>query len=235
MTGRMAGQVTADGAIDRLLVTVRVVDLTDPTWDVACAAADLRAAERARADRGVPAVRRRRVLVRSALRRVLGDLLGLPARAVPLQDDHGRPVLPGSGLGLSCSANDGVALVAVASGVAIGVDVERLGDEDPAVATEEGWLAPEEQARLGVLPEPVRSGAVTRCWTQKEAVLKARGTGIRRPPCDVVTPVADTGRVGPWWVAPIPVPAGHLASLASDVPLTPDQLGVVPLTPGDPR
>jgi 4'-phosphopantetheinyl transferase len=235
MTGRMAGQVTADGAIDRLLVTVRVVDLTDPTWDVACAAADLRAAERARADRGVPAVRRRRVLVRSALRRVLGDLLGLPARAVPLQDDHGRPVLPGSGLGLSCSANDGVALVAVAAGVAIGVDVERLGDEDPAVATEEGWLAPEEQARLGVLPEPVRSGAVTRCWTQKEAVLKARGTGIRRPPCDVVTPVADTGRVGPWWVAPIPVPAGHLASLASDVPLTPDQLGVVPLTPGDPR
>jgi 4'-phosphopantetheinyl transferase len=235
MTGRMAGQMTADGAIDRLLVTVRVVDLTDPAWDVAWAAADLRAAERARADRGVPAVRRRRVLVRSALRRVLGDLLGLPAQAVPLQDDGGRPVLPGSGLGLSCSASDGVALVAVAAGVAIGVDVERLGDEDPAVATEEGWLAPEEQARLGVLPEPVRSGAVTRCWTQKEAVLKARGTGIRRPPCDVVTPVADTGRVGPWWVAPIPVPAGHLASLASDVPLTPDQLGVVPLTPGDPR
>jgi 4'-phosphopantetheinyl transferase len=216
-------------------ITLRVLDLTDPGWDLAVAAAELTESERARADRGVPSVRRRRLLVRSGLRRVLGRLLEVAPRDVPLQTVGGRPTLPGSGLGLSCSASEGVALVAVAAGGTVGVDVQRHRDGEAADAAAESWLAPAERARLAVLPGPDRHRAVTRCWTQKEAVLKAEGTGLRRPPADVVTPVADTGRVGPWWLAPVAVPGEYVASLACDVPLGPAPLDVVRLTPGGPR
>ena len=234
MSGQTSERLVAHPAPPPM-ITVRVLDLTDPTWDLAVAAADLTEGERARADRGVPPVRRRRLLVRSGLRRVLGHLLDVAPRDVPLQTVGGRPTLPGSGLGLSCSASGGVALVAVAAGATVGVDVERHRDDAAADAVAEDWLAPAEHARLAVLPEPDRHRAVTRCWAQKEAVLKAEGTGLRRPPADVVTPVTDTGRVGPWWLAPVAVPEGYVASLAGDVPLGPDPLDVVRLPPGGPR
>jgi 4'-phosphopantetheinyl transferase len=215
--------------VGRLL---RRLDLADPRWDLAAAAVDLTADERARAGRGVPAVHRRRLLVRSALRRTLGDLLGLPASAVPLQlDEAGRPCLVGNEVQFSCSASEDVALIVISDSV-VGVDVQRHRDEEAAAAFDEGWLAPEEQRRIAALPAGSRAVAVTRCWTQKEAVLKGRGTGIRRPPTDVVTPVACSGRVGPWWLAPVAVPAGHVASLASRAPLEPSRLDAVVIVPG---
>jgi 4'-phosphopantetheinyl transferase len=209
---------------------LRVLDLTDPAWDVPAAAVDLSAAERARADRGVPVVRRRRILVRSALRRVLGTLLGLPARDVPLRADGDRPFLDGDDLRFSCSASEGLALIAVSTR-SIGVDVQRHRDDEAAAAFDEGWLAAGEQRRLAALPEHERPVAVTRCWAQKEAVLKAQGVGIRRLPADVVTPVAASGRMGSWWVAPVTVPAGHVAALASPVPVGPRPFHAVLLSP----
>jgi 4'-phosphopantetheinyl transferase len=218
------------------VITLRALDLTHPGWDLTMAAADLAEGERARADRGVASVRRRRLLVRSALRRVLGRLLDVAPRDVPLVTVDGRPTLPGSGLGLSCSASEGVALVAVAAGATVGVDVQRHHDEEAADAPDEGWLAPAERARLALLPPgPDRLRAVTRCWTQKEAVAKAQGTGLHHPLDEVVTPVADTGRVGPWRLAAVAVPEGYVASLACDAPLGPRPLEVVRLTPGGPR
>jgi 4'-phosphopantetheinyl transferase len=213
---------------------LRRLDLADPRWDLAEAAAQLTVDERARAERAVPAVRRRRLLVRSALRRALGDLLGMPARAVPLQlDEAGRPFLAGHDVEFSCSASDDVALIAI-SDSPVGVDVQRHRVEEAVAAFDEGWLATEEKSRIAALPENTRAVAVTRCWTQKEALLKARGTGLRRLPVDVVTPVARSGRVGPWWLAPVAVPTGHVASLATPSPCRPDGLDPVVIVPGGP-
>jgi 4'-phosphopantetheinyl transferase len=198
---------------------VWVLDLSDPGWDVDAAAGVLAPGERRRAERGAPSVRRRRVLVRAALRSVLGVLVGTPPGRVPLDTVDGRPVLAGAvaarGLSLSCSAGGDVALVAVASGTGIGVDVEPTRDEDLELAVGEGWLAPAERAAVERLPAAGRPAALTRAWTQKEAVLKAEGSGLRRHPGTVVTPGTDGGRVGRWWVASVPVPVGHEASLAT--------------------
>jgi 4'-phosphopantetheinyl transferase len=211
---------------------LRRLDLADPRWDLAEAAAQLTPDERAGAERGVPAVRRRRLLVRSALRCALGDLLGMPARAVPLQvDEAGRPFLVGHDEQFSCSASEDVALIAI-SDSPVGVDVQRHRDAEAVAAFDEGWLATEEKGRIAALPQNARAVAVTRCWTQKEALLKARGTGIRRLPVDVVTPVARSGRVGSWWLAPVAVPAGHVASLATASPCRPDGLDPVVIVPG---
>jgi 4'-phosphopantetheinyl transferase len=213
-------------------VLVRSIDLSDPGWDVAAEAACLNDDERARADRGAPAVRRRRVLVRAGLRRVLGGLLGTAPADVPLHGDRGRPVLPGDGLRFSCSASGDLALVAVTRDCAVGVDVQRHRDEDVRDAAEEGWLSAVELARLARLADEDRPTAVTRAWTHKEAVLKARGTGIRRVPVDLVTPVAEHGRVGGLHLSPVPVPAGYVAALAAGVAVDPDLLDPVVLSPG---
>ncbi|MGY1774422.1 4'-phosphopantetheinyl transferase family protein [Geodermatophilus sp. SYSU D00804] len=216
-------------------VVLRVIDLADPRWDVAAEAGCLDDVERARAERGTAAVRRRRVLVRACLRRVLGDLLGTGPAGVPLRSDDGRPFLPGDTLRFSCSASEDLALVAVARRGLVGVDVQRHRPEEVRDAADEDWLAETERVRLRALRDEDRPEAVTRAWTQKEAVVKARGTGIRRSPVDLATPVADRGQVGGLHVSPVPVRPGYVASLATSVPLDPDVISPVALTPGGRR
>ena len=216
-------------------VVLRVVDLADPRWDVAAEAGCLDDDERARAGRGTDAVRRRRVLVRACLRRVLGDLLGTGPADVPLRSDDGRPFLSGDPLRFSCTASADLALVAVARRGLVGVDVQRHRPEEARDAAAEDWLSDVELARLRALGDEDRPTAVTRAWTQKEAVAKARGTGILRSPVDLVTPVADRGRVGGLFLAPVPVPSGYVASLATSVPPDPDAINPVALTPGGTR
>jgi 4'-phosphopantetheinyl transferase len=202
------------GGLPAGTVGLWLLDLADPGWDEEAAAAVLTAPERARAAAAVPSVRRRRVLMRAALRRVLGDLLDTPPRRVALDGAGSRPHLPAGDLDASCSASGWVGLLAVGRGVRIGVDVQRHRDCEARQAGEEGWLADAELRALDGLPDGERLPAVTRCWTQKEAVLKGDGVALRRAPARVVTPVAAEGWVGPWWLTGVPVPDGHVASLA---------------------
>lgn len=96
----------------------------------------------------------------------------------------------------------------------MGVDVERVAPWTPDVL-DEGWLARSEQEALTRLPAAARPLAVTRAWTQKEAVLKARGTGLRDDPAATVTVVGRAeGAVAGWAVRDVPVPDGWVASLA---------------------
>jgi 4'-phosphopantetheinyl transferase len=104
------------------------------------------------------------------------------------------------------------------------VDVEEHRDADAGSADDEGWLAEAERSALRLLPAERRLRATTRCWTQKEAVLKGLGVGLRQAPVSVVTPVAECGWVDDWWLTPLPVPAPHVATLAvqgSAVPAVP--------------
>jgi 4'-phosphopantetheinyl transferase len=123
----------------------------------------------------------------------------------------------------------------VARGTAVGVDVQRHRDAEAREAAAEGWLAPVEQARLARLAPQDRWPATTRCWTQKEAVLKGLGVGLRRSPATVVTPVAPSGRSGEWSLAPVGVPAGLVASLAVRTAVGTPAVAVTQLAPGKVR
>lgn len=142
----------------------------------------LSAEERRRADRfRFPALRDRFIVAHAALRSVLGRTLGAPPGALRLGTDAlGKPVLLPVGpetpaFNLAHSA--GVALVAVARGRAVGVDVERMRRDLPLARLAARFLAPGEAAELAALPDPVRSAAFFACWTRKEAYLKAAGVG----------------------------------------------------------
>lgn len=198
-------------------IRVALVDLAD---DAALprAEASLTPAELARARRGSPAVHRRRVLLRAALRAALGAELGLAPDRVPLAvTPLGRPYLVASGkaapLDASCSASGTLGVVAVGRR-RVGVDLEAVAPWSSGVL-DEGWLAADEQRALVRLPVGARPVAATRCWTQKEAVLKARGIGLRGSPAATVTVVGrGDGEVAGWQVHDVPVPHGWVASLA---------------------
>lgn len=208
-------RATARSALD---LWVLPVDLAAPGWDVESAAALLSDAEQRRAAQGVPSVQRVRILMRAALRSLLGDILGLDPAAVPLTGAPGKPRLEGPaarrGVDASCSTSGDVGLVTAVRGGRVGVDVERIRGEDLWGAAAEGWLAAGERAALARLPIAERPRAVARAWTQKEAILKGEGVGLAADPASTVTPVADRGRVRQWWVCPLAVPESHVASLA---------------------
>jgi len=198
-------------------VDVRLVDLAADDLALARAESSLTPAERARARRGTPAVHRRRVLLRAALRAVLGAELGLAPDQVPIATTPlGRPsvVASAAALDVSCSASGILGIVAVGRGRRIGVDLEAVAPWSAGVL-DEGWLAVAERRALTLLPAPDRPVAVTRCWTQKEAVLKARGTGLRGDLAATVTEIGRTdGEVAFWQLHDVPVPHGWVASLA---------------------
>lgn len=88
-------------------------------------------------------------------------------------DDHGRPVLHGAALHVSLSRTRTAVAVAVSADAPVGIDVEQVaaagfdGFDDVALAA--GERAGDAQARA-------------RAWSRKEAVLKARGTGLSVDP-----------------------------------------------------
>jgi 4'-phosphopantetheinyl transferase len=201
-------------ASERPTVDVRVVDLLADGAVVLRAEAVLSPAELDRARRGVPAVHRRRVLLRAALRSALADELGTDAASVSLTTTPaGRPYVPGAdGVDVSCSASGDVGVVVGR----VGVDVQQIEPWRPDVL-DEGWLTGAEQAALADLPDEARPAALTRAWTQKEAVLKARGTGLTEPPAEPETVIGrPAGRIDGWQVSDVPVPRGWVASLALD-------------------
>ncbi len=180
-------------------VTVRSVRLADAGPD---GEAFLDPAERRRAAHLRDASARRDFLAgRVALRGFAAGILGVgpenltAASVCPdcgTDQDHGRPgyVIGGApaGLALSLSRCRGWAVVAagqaVVAGAAIGIDLEhRLGvrfDGFDDVA-----LTPAERRLLGGLAPERRDLFRTRAWARKEALLKARGTGLRVDPASV--------------------------------------------------
>jgi 4'-phosphopantetheinyl transferase len=193
-------------------------------------AATLSADERARADRfRFPDDRARFVAARGIVRTLLGRYLGrAPADLRFTYGGHGKPALAepdaASGLRFNLSHAEDVALVAVARGREVGVDIERvrpLPDLD-AVAAVMFSLA--ERALLAAAPPDRRHDLFFKIWTHKEAYLKALGSGVSQPPAactilfdDARATAADptwptTAR--PWTLRALDAPPGFAAALA---------------------
>ncbi|MFD3875200.1 4'-phosphopantetheinyl transferase family protein [Streptomyces sp. NPDC058623] len=175
---------------------------------------------------------------RAAVRRILGRLLEVPPGQIEFgrrpcpgctEDGHGPPYVrhPGTDLWISISHTRGCGLLAVADHP-VGVDVEhqrrtRSADVAPKAMT------PAENAYLRAIPEPeARNGAFLRCWTRKEATLKAVGIGIITDLSSLETLPADPGPVvirttvpgAPtrWETSDLPLPTPYVGSVAHASP-----------------
>lgn len=130
---------------------------------------------------GMKSEQRRRSFTagRIALRTLLGDLLGVhPSRVLLVVEPSGRLAAPGSGLFLSL-AHSGDLAVAAASERNVGVDLELIRPKPAALL--DYILGDEERAHIHSLEMPAEQSLFL-CWTIKESVLKANGTGLRKSP-----------------------------------------------------
>ncbi len=173
--------LVAPRGLDAGEVAVWLVDL--PRHDVAHARAILTPTELARADRFIKAIDRVRFAVsRASLRRILGAVLGVAPRQVPIEIAHNdKPFVGGeTDVCFNLSHSGDLALVAVAKHTELGVDVEKMRDIDvDALSTR--FFSANECAVLTSLDPAQRRDAFYCTWVRKEAYIKGRGDGLRLP------------------------------------------------------
>lgn len=153
-------------------------------WDDYRALLD--APERERQSRlRVAADRRRDLAARALVRTVLSRHVPVPPGAwVFGADANGRPrivaPLPLPPIEFNIAHSGDLVVLAVATGRALGVDVEDAGRRTDTVALER-YFAPQECEALNALPAEARRQGFFELWTLKESYLKARGVGLRLP------------------------------------------------------
>ena len=122
--------------------------------------------------------RDRWVAGRGWLRRLLAAYLHRdPAQLRLHASESGKPELAGveHWLRFNVSHSADLAVFAVARGREVGVDVERIDGHDPVPRR---FLSDAEQAALARIAPGQRARAALRCWTAREAYVKALGSGL---------------------------------------------------------
>jgi 4'-phosphopantetheinyl transferase len=131
-----------------------------------------------------PAAQSRFISARGILRDILSRYLDRKPAALTFDyQPHGKPfLLPAAGMvQFNLSHSQGMALYGITRGREIGVDVEmaRRGPDQERIA-ERFFSAREWETMKATVPER-RTEFFFRCWTLKEAYLKARGEGLSIP------------------------------------------------------
>ena len=127
---------------------------------------------------------RRFIAARAILRRLLAIYLGADGGALRFEyGRYGKPRLSGAvghTLCFSVAHSAGAALFAFGRGRRIGVDLELIRDPAPLDVARQFFATDELEALLSLAPAE-QAPAFYRCWTRKEAYLKAKGVGLSAP------------------------------------------------------
>lgn len=168
---------------------------------------------------------------RGLLRAILGRYLGLPPERLRFSyGPHGKPALePNSGgdkIQFNVSHSCDLAFLAFARNRRVGVDLECIRSLPEASQLAERYFSAQERLAFHSLPEGARLSAFFRCWTRKEAFVKARGGGLALPldgfdvslapgePAKLLAVKEDPGEASRWSLCELPAPPGHFAALA---------------------
>jgi 4'-phosphopantetheinyl transferase len=127
--------------------------------------------------------RRNFVASRVALRTILGRYLDMPPAEVVIEyDSNGKPrladVAATTRLKFNLAHSGDLALVAVIQGCDIGVDVEVLRPVEHRQPIAARYFHPAEAQAISAADPADQSETFLRCWTRKEAILKATGSGL---------------------------------------------------------
>ena len=125
----------------------------------------------------------RYVVGRATLRMVLARYLACaPAQVVVETEESGRPFVPAAcrrgSLFFNITHAGDLALVALTGTGPIGVDVEEIHEIAEVESLADRFFSSAESRALREIPSDLRIAAFFRCWTRKEAVLKATGEGL---------------------------------------------------------
>jgi len=189
--------------------------------------------ERQRADRFVrPEDGRRFTVAHGSLRLTLGRKLGIaPGEVRFTSRPGGKPELHRdhhSDIRFNLSHSDSLALLLIADGREVGVDIERIREDVDHISLADRFLSPAESLGVSGASDETRPARFFACWTGREAYSKARGRGLSLPldeyairlddgghPCGVVDRTLP-GTARKWHVAGLNVAEGFAAAIAGE-------------------
>lgn len=177
-----------------------------------------------------PEDQHRYTAARGWLRFLLGRYLDLPPQEIAFSySSHGKPHLQEvpaqSGIQFNLAHACEYGLFAFTRDRRIGVDLEGLRPKISCAEIAERFFGPGEKAAWGALPESERPAAFYRCWTRKEAFLKACGLGLSLPAerCDLPLHAGPSHLelssednplvTGSWIVCDLELPPGYHGAL----------------------
>lgn len=183
--------------------------------------------ERARANRfHFDQHRRHFVVARGFLRALLARYLDTTPEAVRFAyGPYGKPMLDGehreSSLRFNASHSGDWAVYAFVQDHEVGVDVEHIKEDFETEGIAERFFSAREVQTLSALPEAEKPAAFFKCWTRKEAYIKAIGSGLSHPldSFDVTLAPGEPAalsRVEGWSLFDLDVAPDYAAALAVD-------------------
>ena len=198
----------------------------EPRWQKLLSADELTRAARFH----FPRDRQRFVAARALLRTILAGYLATDPLAVHLvYSKKEKPSLgpehAGSDVLFNVSHSGGIALLAFSRGRSTGVDVEHVRGDFDLEAIARRFFSAQEQDQLFALAAEGRIEAFFRCWTRKEAYIKATGDGLSLPLSQFDVSLApgeadglqatrpDASEAGGWLLRDIPVGTGYVGAL----------------------
>ncbi|MGV7206955.1 4'-phosphopantetheinyl transferase family protein [Oxalobacteraceae bacterium A2-2] len=162
---------------------------------------------------------RARLLVREAVREVLGSLLGIASSSVKIQSTPGEPprililstrdVPPAPGCSFTHEA--GLSLAAVNLYGPVGVDLMKVQDSPDWHRVARDYLGPEMEQELLACPPERRMQTYAQAWTANEARLKCLGRQLAEWDAGAAAPSAPlelrTLRLDPGLAGSLVLPA----------------------------
>lgn len=174
--------------------------------------------------------RRHFIAARAMLRTILGGYLETNPQNLSFSySKKEKPSLGAShadsGVMFNISHSGGIALLAFTQRRDIGVDVEFIRKEFDLEAIARRFFSENEQNQLAALPSEVRPEGFFRCWTRKEAYIKATGDGLSLPLHQFDVSLAsgemnaltstrpDASEASRWLLQEVPAGPGYAAAL----------------------
>ena len=129
--------------------------------------------------------RKRHVLTHGLLRVILSLYANVAPEELKFTENrYGKPELvhpSGLSLTFNLSHSHERALIGIARGRQIGVDIEYVKNDFEWQEIIERFFSPREVEMINALPKNLQLRAFFTCWTRKEAYVKATGMGLSLP------------------------------------------------------
>jgi 4'-phosphopantetheinyl transferase len=170
------------------------------------------------------------VVTHGLLRTVLAAYLDADPKKLTFRHSPKRklslgPQYADSGVTFNLSHTGGLALLAFSRSRELGVDVERVRQDLDVDAIARRYFSLHEQKQLATVNSEERYETFFRCWTRKEAYIKANGEGLSLPldQFDVSLAIGDTNALlttrpygseaARWSLREVPAGPGYVAAL----------------------
>ncbi len=176
--------------------------------------------------------RNRYIVAHGTLRQLLGRYLNIQAQKVHFKyGDYGKPELDAvhadNEITFNMSHSNGIALYAFARRSLIGVDIERIKEVPDMDAVAGQFFSAKETDNFNKLGQAEKIRAFYRCWTVKEAFVKAIGHGLHFPMDSIDVCIdpdksarliqvgGDAKEASQWWIQELKFGNGMAAAFAA--------------------